>query len=344
MTTEEILDLQYCFFVVGERPLCLWDKSISHKNMRFLNSLDPSYFEYLCKLYLQSLDNQDEPTSKDAQHAALALRTAYSQALETLFALIFSAIQAYWCVPAWINAYKNQELRDLIEKIQEGRQITSMLPTETPSWTTIYNFLFPTLNIEDKTYESSVKDGFIQTWRYFASDFLDESFVREYNSIKHGLRISSGGFKLSIGIPDQPGVRPPQDQMVELTSSNFGSSYLNSEKLGNYSHHLLLKGELRNWSLESLIWGLQLATISIINVQSVLKAMNGNCSQAPFRLPDNLSDFDKWKGCANVNESDISIRPEFIHPFTKEDILSSYKAGNYFATRRITFEGVDKIE
>jgi hypothetical protein len=344
MMTSETLDLQYCFFVVDERPLCLWDKNISQKNLRFLDNIDPSYFKYLCQLYSQSLNNENESTSRNSQHAALALRAAYSQAIETLFALIFSAIQSYWCVPAWINAYKNHELRNLVEKIQKGQQITSLLKNEIPSWSAIYDFLFPTILTEDQAHKSSLKDGFIQVWTRFAHDFLDESSIREYNSIKHGLRISSGGFKMHIGIPEEPGVQPPQDKMIEVTSSDFGSLYLNSEKIGNLSHHLHLKGELRNWSLESLVWALELAAMSISNVQAALKVMNGNSSQPPFRFPENLSDFGRWEGFVNLTEPEIKIRPEFITPFTKEDILSNYKLGRYFDTSKVIFTGDKEVK
>ncbi|GAQ00200.1 hypothetical protein [Leptolyngbya sp. NIES-2104] len=333
--TTETLYLRCHFFVVGTRPLCLWDTSISDKNLKFLNSIDPSYFEYLGQLYSDSLNTQDQSTSRKAQHAALALRTAYAQALETLFALICSAIQAPWCVPAWVNAYKNHELRDLVEKIQETQQIISLLETETPSWSTVYDFLFPALDIEDEIYKSAVRDGFIRTWKRFAYDFLDDGSIREYNSIKHGLRISSGGFKLHIGIPEEPGVPPPTDKMVEVTSSDFGSSYLNFEKVGDQAHHLCLKGELRNWNLESLVWGLQLAAMSIANVQSVLKGQSENNSQAPFRCPGDLLDFDRWRGFVTLTEPEIAIPSELIHPFTKEDILSNYKAGIYSQSRNI---------
>jgi hypothetical protein len=105
----------------------------------------------------------------------------------------------------------------------------------------------------------------------FAHDFLDEGFLREYNSIKHGLRIRSGGFKMYVGLVEEHGVRPPQDKMMELTNSDFGSSYLNSEKIQGWSYHLSFRAELHNWNLESLMWGLQMATISITNVQSALK-------------------------------------------------------------------------
>jgi hypothetical protein len=81
-------------------------------------------------LYSQSLDKQNEPTDRDSQHAALALRAAYSQALETLFALIFAAVQARWCIPAWVNAYKNEELRNLVKKVQEEQPIISVLGTK----------------------------------------------------------------------------------------------------------------------------------------------------------------------------------------------------------------------
>ena len=328
MMITETLDLQYRFFVVGKRPLCLWDTNIGQKNLKFLNSIDPSYFEYLCHLYSHSLNNQDEPTNREAQHAALALRTAYSQALETLFALIFAAIQAPYCVPAWINAYTNRELLDLVEKVQEEKQVTSVLDTETPSWSDIYDLLFSATNAKDKAYESSLKDGFIQTWKYFAHDFMDRSSIREYNSIKHGLRVSLGGFKLKLhtGVLEEPVVPPPQDKMIEVTNSDFGSSYFNSEKIE--ACHLRLKGELRNWNLESLAWGLQLAAMSIANVQSALKTRETG-SPFPFKGPEDLSDFGKWGGLVSLIETDVVILPESIHSFTEKEILSNYKAKRY---------------
>jgi hypothetical protein len=81
--TTQVLDLQYACFVVGERPLCLWDTDIIGVNLTYLNSIDPGYFEYLGQLYAQILNEQEEqgqPASREAQHAAIALRTAYSQA------------------------------------------------------------------------------------------------------------------------------------------------------------------------------------------------------------------------------------------------------------------------
>ena len=195
---ERILDLQHYLFVVDERPVCVWDKSIYNRNEKFLKSIDPSYFEYLCRVHSQAIDTDREETNSEEQHAALALRTTYSQALETLFALIFASIQAPGCIPAWINAYKNHELKNLVRKVQEEELVISTLDAEKPSWSDIYDSIFPLSNMSDSEHSTSIKNGFTKAWRYFCYDFLSDSSAREYNSIKHGLRVSSGGFKMQI--------------------------------------------------------------------------------------------------------------------------------------------------
>lgn len=336
---ERTLDLQYCFFIVDERPLCLWDENIHRRNEIFLDSIDSSYFEYLCRVHSQLIDDQEETTNSDEQHAALALRTAYSQALETLFALIFASIQAPWCVPAWINAYKNHELRSLIKKVQEEKEVISSLDTEKPSWSDIYDSLFTPFDTENREYNSSVRNGFIKTWQCFACDFLSNSFSREYNSIKHGLRVRSGGFKMRIGVPERPGSIPAPEKMFEVTNSKFGSSYLTSEKLGEQARHIRLRGENRNWDIESLHWGVQILAMSIENVRTVLKGrMQEGETQSVLKIPGDLADFEKWKGFVNLTDPEVTILPDFIHPFTKDEIIENYKAKKYGDTRRIVFE------
>lgn len=333
------LNLQYQFFVVDERPLCLWDEDIKRKTLKFLESVDPSYFEYMMNVHLQTMSETNESSEfagKDLQHAALALRSTYSQALETLFALIFAATQAPWCVPAWINAYNNGELRNLVNKVDNKQPVLSLLDIETPSWTSISEFLYRPLDLEDKEKESSLKAGFAQIWSHFALDFLDKGYVREYNSIKHGLRMRSGGFEIKVGIPDELGVPPPAEKMVVLSSSEFGSSYFTSEKLGEWGHHIRLKGELRNWDPKNIAWGIELAAMSISNVQSALKLMNG-VSAAQFRFPSDLSTFNWRADFMNMTTPEIRIAPDFIAPFTKKEVLSGYKARNISGIRRLTF-------
>lgn len=333
------LNLQYQFFVVDERPLCLWDEDIKHKTLEFLESVDPSYFEYMMNVHLQSMSETNESSEfagKDLQHAALALRTTYSQALETLFALIFTAIQAPWCVPAWINAYNNFELRNLVDKVHSEQSVLSVSDIEVFSWTSISEFLYSRLDLEDKEQESSLKADFARIWSCFALDFLSKEYAREYNSIKHGLRTRSGGFEIKVGIPDEPGVPPSAEEMMVLSSSKFGTSYLISEKIGDWKHHIRLKKELRNWNVENLAQRIELAAMSISNVQSALKLMNG-VSEAQFKFPSNLSIFNWRPDFMNVTISEINIAPDFIDPFTKEQVLSRYKAKKSSGILRVIF-------
>jgi hypothetical protein len=334
--TKEILDLQYCLFVVDERPVCLWDEDITLQNKRFLDRLDSSYFDYLYGIHAHVVNNAHDLTDKDVQHSALAMRTAYSQSLETLFALLGSAIQAYWCVPGWINSYNNAELYSLIGKIQNNLPVMSAMEQESPKWCDIFHFLFSGLASVDEQYAASMEEDFSRTWTYLATDFLNEAFKREFNSIKHGLRVGSGGFKLRIGIPDEPGVQPPGEKMFDLSNSDFGSSYFTSHKIGEPKHHIYIHDELRNWDLGSIAWGLQQAARSIKNVQSALRAINGFASEFEF-IASQSADFEQWKRFDTVSGLKKPISPEYINFFAKEDILADYKSKQYFGTQKLTF-------
>jgi hypothetical protein len=337
---EEILDLQFCLFVVDERPVCLWDEDINRQNKKFLDRIDSSYFDYLYGIHAHVVNNATDLTDKDVQHSALAMRTAYSQALETLFALLGAAIQAYWCVPGWINSYTNTELYRLIGKIQNNLPVMSALELESPKWCDIFHFLFSSLALLDEQQATTMEADFAKIWTYLATDFLDEAFAREFNSIKHGLRVGSGGFKLCIGIPDKPGVPPPQENMVDVSSSDFGSSYFRSHKIGDPKHHIYIRDELRNWDLGSIAWGLQQAARSIKNIQSALRAINGFSSEFEF-IASQSEDFGLWKGFDTMSEPKMPISPEYIDFFAKDDILANYNSKQYIGTKRLIFGGSD---
>jgi hypothetical protein len=335
----ETIRLQYRSFVVGDKPLCLWDADIQQKNMDFLESLDPGYFEYMVKVHQQTITEADNPTDKEAQFAAMALRTIYSQALETLFAIIFTTLQAPHCPPAWFNEYTNKQLHTLINQVNQKEPFLSVWGIDVPSWSSIVEILFLPLDLDDKEQESAVKAGFAKAWEYFALDFLDNGHAQEYNSIKHGLRARPGGFEIKIGIPDEPGTAPPEDKMVFLSRSDFGSNYLVSERSGFPKHHLRLKGALRNWSIENIVSGIELAAVSIENVQSILTFINTQInrtstisSPCSLKVPD-LSCFDRRPDFVNMTSPEVRIPPEWIKPISKEEILADYNSMRFFLSK-----------
>ncbi len=346
MSIEKSPNLQYSFFLVDERPFCLWDIDLKKRTLEFVDNLDPSYFEYIANLYVEHSDENDEARNKESQHAALAMRTAFSQALETLFALISAMIQAPRCIAAWINLYQNHELRNVVDKIHHRKPLLHQLKFELSSWTSISEIVFQALVLEDKEQEAAIKNGFAQLWSRFASDFLDTEFVREYNSIKHGLRIRAGGFSFTFGPQEKPGVPAPAEKMILAGKSDFGSGYLAADRIGDLNQHVQMTSHHRNWDPEDLGWGLHMAALSIANVQSAIKVLCGvQAAQVQFHSPTDFSAFhEPWKRATEIRIMSISgfdfqIQPDYIEPFTKEEILAGYKDdGTGYGTRKIVFK------
>jgi hypothetical protein len=153
--SENELDVQYRFFVVGGRPLCVWGTDIQSLALELLDNLDASYFEYLANTHSQHI-NEDQPREKETQFAALAIRSAYSQAIETMFALLCAAVQAPQCVHAWIDNYQPRELYALVRKIHGRQLVDSLLSAKRVTWQTIAEAVFESLVLEDKEKESAI--------------------------------------------------------------------------------------------------------------------------------------------------------------------------------------------
>jgi hypothetical protein len=341
--SEHSMDIQYRFLIVNERPICIWDTDIAARSIDFLKSIDPTYFEYCADTHLGNI-SEDEPEDKVSQNASIALRAGYSQALETLFALLFSLIQAPYCPYAWIYEYKNQELYELVNKIREYKPILSPWDKSTFTWQSLADFVFSWFVIEDKEKEKKVKEGFSQLWSMFASQFSDEIFEKEYNSIKHGFRAHAGGFWFAMGKENKQGFPAPLESMRLMGSSKFGTHFLISEKIGNSGQNIQVKSVHRNWNPEDLAWGLHLAAMSISNVQAALQIINGTpADKTQFHYPTDIETFgEPWKrsvqiGVTSLIGFQIEIHPEFIEPFTKKEILEKFKEGKDFGSRRLIF-------
>lgn len=366
------IDTQYQLYVVGDRPFCYWDSDIAQKTASFLESLDPAYFESMANVFIpyieetQSIEeitflqrlvervksifatNPNQPEC-NPQHAALALRMIYSQSLETLFALICGALQAPLCVHAWLLNYRPSELRQLLQNINQRQPFMWQLRASTPSWDAVSDFIHMSLMLDDKVKEASIKKGFSQFWSQLASDFIKQDFTDEYNSIKHGLRVKSGGFSLAIGREDVPGVHAPAERMQLIGKSNYGSSFNVLEKIGKYDFHQQSKRSSRNWSPTDFAWALHLVSTSISNVIACLRVLSGTpADQVKFHWPSDLETLSEpWKrtrklGVTSMTGFGNNIHPVLIKSFTREEILSNYSAGNYAGVIRRRYNDEEK--
>jgi hypothetical protein len=104
----------------------------------------------------------------------------------------------------------------------------------------------------DSDKNTLISKGFGRLWHRLADDFLDEKSTREYNNIKHGLRVQIGGSWLALGVENELGVPAPSENMRLMGSSVFGSSFYEPETLIK-PHHIRVKHQsLRTGTLRSL--------------------------------------------------------------------------------------------
>ncbi|MBM3941437.1 MAG: hypothetical protein FJ316_00645 [SAR202 cluster bacterium] len=318
-----MVTLQLSKFAVDELPFCVWDPDLHERNLDFINSIDPAYFAYLADVHLQGLEKEETK-----QHAALSLQTAYSHGLKTFVALVFATIQAPDCLVGWLNKYDIGDLRSLVQKVANQQSILSKLRVKPITWEAIANIVLTGLSLEDKDKERAIKRNFAVAWSHFAHDFVDQRCTEEYNSIKHGLRVRSGGFYLAIGRENTPGVSSPQERMQPLANSDFGSSFPVLERLAGTKLDFCIGSQSRNWHPEDFFYGLHLLSLSLQNVLSFLKVViGGDPATVEFSWPSDETDFQRpWKRVALASafamKSSFTLERQFQS--TKEDILSAY--------------------
>lgn len=309
-------------FTVDEEPNACWDWDLSQKNIEFLDSIDAEYFRYVAEVHADHLEGED------CHRSALALRSTYSQALEVLFALLSSLVQAPNCVVGWMLSYKNHQLKNVVRKINDHEQVYTRLNKQKISWDHLSKHVHSHLGYEQEKMQW-IREGFGKLWRSFANDFLDEKFTQEYNGAKHGLRIRPGGFTLAIGLEEIPGTPAPPNKMHNIGGSKFGTSYFSREKiLENNRINFRPRRQSRNWDPYNFINGLGFLSMSINNVIEFLRILNKvDPKDCKFLTPKKDGFFNApWERSVGVINFDFDkiIKSENVRPVTKEEIFSSY--------------------
>lgn len=299
-------ELQSRIFIVGDRPHEVWDWDLDERNLEYLQSLDPDYFLYAARTNYPNLE-ADDP--KDRQRAATAIRVAYHHGLESLFSLIFAALQARHCVVGWMQVYTPAELRKLVESVGFSSQSAEweeihacrervlpyvwLVPGEF-RWEGISKALIRPAGGEERAAE--VQRLFAGLWRRFARDFLNDSFADEYNSMKHGLRTGPGGFRFALALESVSGESVTSEDAVLASESEHGSSFFvrrtfvaephePDRRAGQRVRHFRVRRQLLNWDPRGLCDALALISISIHNIRNWLLALNGaDASNLGFKM------------------------------------------------------------
>lgn len=308
-------------FVVDDTPYACWEWDIRERNLEFLNGIDPDFYTYVVDAHAQHLTDLDE-----GRKAALAIRITYGMALETFFALLGALVQAPQCVYGWVMRYQVVELERVVKKIKAGEEVLTRLQVPTT-----FEHLSEAIHsgfAYDEAKKKWIAEGFARMWNGFASDFLDETERVEYNSAKHGLRTRLGGFTLRMGIEDEPGRPARPEAMRDMGGSAFGSAFFMPENLGEGKRNFRGRSTHRNWVPENMINGVHLASMSIANVVSFLKVLNGvDPTTCKFHNPSTPEAFRApWALSPGVTgfNMDRRIEADWVTPMTREEILATY--------------------
>ena len=292
-------------FKVGDTTYCLWDLDVKNRNTEFINNLDEGFFEYQANIHFSNLESQDK------MRAAIALRQLYYHGMEVLFSLICASLQAPDCIYAWMAKYKVVDLQHILKDLNNNHsKFFQKLKISKPlSWDTYALAVFNNLGRDD-TYRQETAKLFANFWQRLSHDFLDKDASNEYNGIKHGIRIRSGGFTMAFGKEEQFGQKVPPENMKILGGSEFGSSFYIPEiiygcNLNNTSRNFRMTPINVNWYADGLAYALILIAMSLKNVKAFLKIVNGVSPESvEFTRPADLDFFDKpWEKSVGITRA-----------------------------------------
>lgn len=300
-------------FMVNDQPYCSVEVDHRERTAEFLSKFDVNSIDYSLRVH----EGQE-----DDQRAAMALRKEYHHGLETFFSLIGAYLQAPDCAYAWLSKCENKNLYDLVQKINRKQNVFSKWNFPAASWHELAASIF-------RCYESGTDkqtrtiELFSKSWRWLAEEFLDRDRIDEYNSIKHGFRVSSGGFLLAIGEEPFPGVSP--EKMHSLGGSEFGTSFFRISSCNPKDNRCVTSRRISmNWRIEKVHGLLQVLSMSIKNVITALNIANGgDASQFTFhRFADDKGFELPWSFSPGVTSCNIDrvIPVEKIPVLRKADL------------------------
>jgi hypothetical protein len=295
-------------FAVADSIYCCWDFDHGTRTLEYLEGIDPDYFSTIATFLAQQLE------SKDAIAISVALRVLYHQGVETLMSLLGAAAQGAAVVPAWIAKCSTADLKVVVARLQSGHPLLTEVGTQRVTFDGLSSYVHRFVWAGEVGVDSTAA-RFGRFWHRLAGELLDDTARAEYNALKHGSRVLPGGFSISIGLQEGPGIPAPSEQMHSIGGSKFGSTFFVAEPVGTAKWHVRTRRTSVNWLPEPLAQRLALMSISISNVIGALRCEHGvDPTTVSFVRPTPPDSFDDvWKHSLGVTrtsmDSSIGIEP-----------------------------------
>lgn len=320
--------LTYSVVTIDDQPHCFWDPELTQHNRDFLNGILPEYFEFLVEAHAAADETK-------AQMAALALRSAYHQALETFVALACTALQAPGCAIGWMLLYRDDALRSLVRRINSSQGgVPNQLGLSRVTWQGLAEVVHHGVGTGDADWAGAVQ-CFGQVWQRFGVDYCEHFRIAEYNSVKHGLRARPGGWWLAVGLEKERGVPAPPEAMQCIGRSDYGTHFHCAEPVrgpdGSAQRgHWFLERRRLNWDVEHMATAIQLLAMSQTNLLSFLKRHAGiPAKDLKFFCPVDERAFDLpggFAGGANNFAMRMTIPSQVIPAWDKRKLQQIYSA------------------
>ncbi len=272
--------MQCIAFPVGEKKVFnVWMEDVQNSNLAFLKNIDMEYYLFLSETLREELEGESK------RKAALALRTAYHQGLETMFSFLGCMVQAPHAPVAWIPNCATNDLRSVVKAIDD-HSVSVMVhkSIEELSWKGLSAMIHGSLNVPKGSPEPVTY--FERLWSILANEFLNESHQKEYNSLKHGFRVSHGGFT-KVSWKSEDGT----EQV--FSGGEDGTGFYATKRMDDWpkEQHVLYQRGV-NWDPEKVANRLELISLSIKNIVQFLKICSGYVGKLPVQYVVEDDDFE----------------------------------------------------
>ncbi len=294
--------------IVNDKPYAFWGTGLKEQNRSHVFSIDPDLWKNLFNNAIKPFAEE----SNDSQlliASATAARIQLGLALETLFALLFAAIQAPHYVVGWLQHYRNRDIDSLINKVNSGSRVSLGVKLNPVSWPAISDLIHCEFALSDKKIEKETKARLAEVIETFAQEYIDEGMKQEFNSLKHSMRVRAGGFGMSCSFTTRNGESSGD---IHLGQGDYGSTYYRSLPIPNMGRNQrILERVSYNWNLARIKESMELIRILIHNVRTFILGHNGflDGEHAVYLYPLDLERLGKSERSVNCPIS-LSFKEE----------------------------------
>lgn len=311
--------LNAVIFAIVDEPYCLWEGSVRERNSQFLAGLDPDYFDFVLKTFSDA---------EDEARAIVALQMGLHHATEVMFSLLGALVQAPFCAYAWVGKCSNSDLREFVKRVNRGEELLNpIVGLHRVTWEAIAGLVMRSYRTNTSR-QAQIIQGFADFWRQTARTLTDPSEVEQYNALKHGFRVRTGGFKMSMALEDPLMGKP--GPAIDMGGSDYGASFFALERIsGREKHQIQSKSTSINWVVDRMILQYQLVAMSIRNTVSALLVVNGKQpSTCKFVCPEEVDDFARpWRVSSGVTTArfDLDLDATSVPALSRDELLAQLR-------------------